>query len=168
MTRNSARSAAAILGVSVLIGGLLGALSPASAKDAPDFKAMMQKVMSAWQTMDPSKAAPYYSKESDAVFFDITPLKYVGWDAYATGVAQMFGTMSSLTLTLNDDARIERHGDVAITTATGTAVIVGKDGSKQVADWRWTVIWEKAGKEWLITHEHLSAPLPEPTPPAGE
>ena len=166
--KSMARSAATVLGISVLIGSVLGAAAPAHAADAPDFKAMMQKVIGAWQTMDPSKVAQYYSKEADAIFFDIAPLKYAGWDAYAAGVAQMFGALSSLTLTLNDDAWIERHGDIAIAAVTGNGVMVGKDGSKQVVDWRWTVIWEKKGKEWLITHEHLSAPLPEPTSPTGE
>jgi ketosteroid isomerase-like protein len=34
-----------------------------------------------------------------------------------------------------------------------------KNGSKSEGDFRWTVIWETNGKEWLIVHEHISAPL---------
>jgi ketosteroid isomerase-like protein len=169
MNRNSlVRSIAVVLGLAVLIGSVLVAAAPARAKDAPDFKAMMMKVIGAWQTMDLSKVAPYYGKEAGAMFFDIAPLKYAGWDAYAAGAGEMFAQWTSLTLTLNDDAWIERHGDVAITAATGRAVIVGKDGSNQALDWRWTACWEKKGKNWLITHEHFSAPLPEPTSPTGE
>jgi ketosteroid isomerase-like protein len=40
-----------------------------------------------------------------------------------------------------------------------------KDGSSDSLDWRWTAVWEKEGKDWLIRHEHFSAPLPMPAPP---
>jgi len=31
-------------------------------------------------------------------------------------------------------------------------------------DARWTTVWEKRGNNWLIVHDHFSAPLPEPPP----
>jgi ketosteroid isomerase-like protein len=141
---------------------------PIHAGDDPDFKAMMKKVMDAWGTLDPAKAAPYYSKEANATFFDIAPLKYVGWGAYAAGTSEMFKQWTSLSMTINDDVRIERHGDIAITMATGRAETVGKDGSKNALDWRSTLVWEKKGKDWLISHEHFSTPMPVPQSPAGE
>src|SRR5262245_56183282 len=67
----------------------LSLVSPARAADKPDFKALLKNVLEAWQSMDPAKAAPYYSKESNAVFYDIAPLKYMGWDAYSAGTMNM-------------------------------------------------------------------------------
>ena len=162
------RQMATVLWSTVLTIAALTIASPIHAADAPDFKAMMKKVIDAWQTMDPAKAAPYYSKEADAVFFDVAPLKYLGWGAYAAGCTEMFSQWSSLSLTMNDDAWVERHGDVAITAVTGHAVIVSKDGSNQALDWRWTAFWEKKGKVWLIGHEHFSAPSPSAEPSPGE
>jgi hemoglobin len=40
--------------------------------------------------------------------------------------------------------------------------IVTKGGSKQSLTARWTVVLEKRGNDWLITHEHFSAPMPMP------
>ena len=169
MTRNlSARQVVTTLWFMILTVAVLAIAAPAHAGDAPDFKAMMRKVLDAWQTMDPAKAAPYYSKEANAMFFDIAPLKYVGWGAYAAGTSEMFKQWTSLSMTMNDDVRIERHGDIAITAATGHAEIVGKDGSKDALDWRSTLVWEKNGKEWLIGHEHFSTPLQEPKAATGE
>lgn len=126
---------------------------------------MMNKVGDAWETLDAAKAGIYYSKEAGTVYFDIAPLRYASWDAYAAGTKDVFQNFSSLTLTMNDDAKIDRHGDLAVTTATGRADIVEKSGSKQSVEWRWTLVWEKKKDNWLITHEHISVPMPMPTMP---
>jgi len=168
MTRDSrSRQALRFLGSAALMLAFLTVALPIHAADEPDFKAKMKQVIAAWGTLDPGKAAPYYSKEANAVFFDIAPLKYVGWSAYAAGTAAMFSEWTSLTMAINDDVKIDRHGDVAITTATGRAEFVGKDGSKGALEWRSTLVWKKTGKEWLIAHEHFSTPLPEPAPAAA-
>ena len=131
----------------------------------PDFKAMINKVGDAWETLDPAKAGIYYSKDASAVYFDIAPLKYTGWDAYATGTKDVFQNFSSLAITMNDDVKIDRHGDLAITTVTGRADVVDKSGAKQSLECRWTLVWEKQKDTWLISHEHLSTPLAMPTMP---
>jgi ketosteroid isomerase-like protein len=135
--------------------------APARAAD-PDFKALMRNVLDSWQTMDPAKAGVHYSKESDAVYFDIAPLKYAGWGAYEAGTKELFKDWTSLTLVMNDDIWIEKHGDVAVTAVTGRADVVEKSGTKNSLEWRWTGVWEKEGKDWLIAHDHLSVPLPMP------
>lgn len=144
---------------------LAGSAAPAPAA-APDFKAMMRKTATAWQTLDPAKAAPLYAKDAGLAFFDLAPLKYTGWKEYEAGTAQMFSTFSSLKMSVNDDARTEQRGNVAWGTATVSTEVVNKDGSKwPPLDVRWTVVWEKRGSDWLIVHEHFSAPAP---PPAAE
>jgi len=129
-----------------------------SSSAAPD-KALMQKVWDAWVTMDPANPAKYYAKGAGHVFYDITPLKYNSWDEYETGVKQVLAGFQSIKATVNDDAEVHRHGNLAWSTATVHHDDVMKDGKKDQGDFRWTAIWEKTGKEWLIVHEHVSAPL---------
>ncbi|HET9885961.1 MAG TPA: nuclear transport factor 2 family protein [bacterium] len=143
---------------------LVSAISASAAE--PDFKTMMRKVIDSWQTLDPEKAAVYYDKNEHAVFFDVLPLKYTGWTAYFEGTKDAFKNWASLTIALNDDAWIERKGDMAITAVTARGEVVEKSGAKNSLDLRWTVVWEKHGDAWLIVHEHLSAPLMVPPPAA--
>jgi hemoglobin len=127
-----------------------------------DFKAFMQSTLEAWETLDPANPAPFYAKETDDVFYDIAPLKYTGWAEYAGGVKKILAGFSSLKFTLGDDVRTHQQGNLAWGTATWHADLVNKNGSKEALDGRWTVVWEKRGKDWLIVHEHVSAPLPAP------
>ncbi len=42
--------------------------------------------------------------------------------------------------------------------------VVMKDGTKQSFEARWTMVWEKRGKDWIIAHDHYSVPAPPPPP----
>jgi ketosteroid isomerase-like protein len=130
----------------------------------PD-KALMQKILDAWSTLDPQKAAEYYSTNPANVYFDIAPLKYKGWNEYQNGVTEIFKAYSSLKLTVNDDAEVHGSGKSAWATATFHLEGTHKDGSKESGEGRWTAVWEKSGDKWLIVHEHVS--VPAPTPPAA-
>ena len=121
-------------------------------------KALMDAIWAAWSTDNPANVAKYYA-QGPHVFFDIAPLKYNSWAEYEKGVVQVIGGFQSLKATVNDDAQIHRHGNLVWGTATVHHLDVAKDGKKSEGDFRWTVIWEKTGTEWLIVHEHVSAPL---------
>jgi uncharacterized protein (TIGR02246 family) len=138
----------------------------AGATSRADVNAMMRRMVEAWQTLDPANVAPLYAKDATLAFYDIAPLKFTGWKEYASGTAQIFAGFSSLKVTLNDDLRTEQRGNVAWATTTFRADIVNKDGSKVALDGRWTVIWERRDRDWLIVHEHGSVPLPLPKPAA--
>jgi ketosteroid isomerase-like protein len=127
-----------------------------------ELKALMQKIIDAWCTLDPSKAAPYYETEGKHVFYDIAPLKYTGWKEYADTTQKMFSGVSSLKFTLGNDIQTHRRGNVAWGTATWKMELVSKDGKKETPAGRWTVIWEKRGDNWLVVHEHVSIPAPPP------
>lgn len=131
--------------------------SAAANTEAPS-KALMDAIWAAWSTDNPANVAKYYAK-GPHVFFDITPLKYNSWAEYQKGVTEVIGGFQSLKGTVNDDAQIHRHGNLVWGTAIVHHVDVAKDGKKSEGDFRWTVIWEKTGAEWLIVHEHVSAPL---------
>ncbi len=125
-------------------------------------KQLMQQIADAWATLDIPKVAPFYDKTPSDQFFDVMPLKYTGWQEYAEGVKKEFGGFQSAKITLNDGAQVHRSGNMAYGATTLRMDLTGKDGSKQTIIARWTAVWEKRGDNWLIVHDHWSAPLPEP------
>lgn len=138
------------------------------ARSTTDFKALMQKNLEAWQTLDPANAAPFYAKQADQVFFDVAPLKYAGWTEYAEGAKKILAGFASLKFTLGDDVRTHQHGNLAWATATWHGDAVMKEGAPVPLDGRWTVVWERRGKDWLIVHEHVSIPMAPPVEKAGQ
>ena len=123
---------------------------------APD-KALMQQIWDGWSTRDPNNVAKFYAT-GPHVFFDIAPLKYNSWDEYQNGVKAVLAGFSSLKCTVNDDAVIHPHGNLVWGTATVHESDVKTDGAKGEGEFRWTVVWEKQGGQWLIVHEHVSVP----------
>lgn len=129
----------------------------AAATKAPD-KALMDAIWAAWTSGNLANVTKYYAKGTH-VFYDIAPLKYGSWAEYEKGSEQLLAGFQSIQVRVNNDAEIHRHGNLAWGTATVHHVDVMKNGNKGEGDFRWTVIWEKNGPEWLIVHEHVSAPL---------
>jgi ketosteroid isomerase-like protein len=153
----------------LLFGGLMASslcfAAQGEKKAAPaayDFKGLMQKILDAWSTLDPAKAAPFYAQEANRVFYDLAPLKYMGWKEYAEGVPKVLADYTSLRLTLGKDAAAHQRGNLTWGTTTWHADAVKKDGSKEAMEGRWTVLWEKRGDDWLVVHEHFSVPLGPP------
>jgi len=54
---------------------------------------------------------------------------------------------------------VHQHGDVAWSTATLKEEATLKNGKREMANMRWTVVWQKQDGKWLIVHEHTSEPL---------
>jgi ketosteroid isomerase-like protein len=123
----------------------------------PD-KAFMQKIMDQWSTLDTSHVAQFYAS-GPHVFFDITPLKYNSWAEYEAGAAKLMATYKSAKFTVNDDAEVHHHGDMAWASTTVAEDAVLKSGKHEMATFRWTLIWENQDGKWLIVHEHVSEPL---------
>jgi ketosteroid isomerase-like protein len=154
--RKSALAALAMLSVAIL----LVAAAPKNGKE-PDFKAMQAEVDKAWCSLDAKKAAPYYAHDAKLAFFDIAPLKYNNWTEYQDGAQKAFlDGAKTMKFISNGDDQVTRKGDVAWMTRTIKLVADMKDGKPLQIDCRDTVIWERKGDKWLITHEHVSAPLP--------
>ena len=129
----------------------------ASNGSAPD-KAYMQKIWDGWATMDPANVAKYYAT-GPHTFFDIAPLKYGSWDEYQAGVKNVLAGYKSAKFTVNDDAAMHQHGDLAWGTATVKEEMTTNAGKVEMGTFRWTVIWEKEDGKWVIVHEHVSAPM---------
>ena len=146
-----------------LLALILILVVPAMAQNSKsfDFKARMNAMLRAWETLDPAKAAPYYDKDPKLAFYDVAPFKYTGWEEYARGVLATFGpTYSSGKFFLHDDIDLHRGGKLTWATASLDFEILRKDGGRELLkDLRWTLIWEKRGNDWLLVHEHLSVSM---------
>ena len=137
------------------------ALAQGKPSGVPD-KAYMQKILDAWASMNTETVAKYYDHAPSDVFYDVAPVKYNGWAEYAAGVKQLSGTLNSIKFTANDDAAVHRAGNLIWGTVTVKTVMTDKAGKTTNLDCRWTIVWEKRGANWVIVHDHFSAPLPEP------
>jgi len=122
---------------------------------------IVKRYYAAWNSLNTDAPASFYAKDAELVFFDVVPMQYNGWVEYKAGVQRIFfDQISGGTLVPNDDLKITRRGDVAWMTLTFHLAFTQKTGAKVDLDCRHTAIWEKRGAEWLIVHEHISAPLP--------
>ena len=124
---------------------------------APD-KALLQKIWDGWGTLDPSNVAQYYAT-GPHTFFDIAPLKYTSWDEYKAGVVKELGDYKSAKFTVNDDAEVHPAGQYAWVTATVKEDMTQKSGKREMGNFRWTAVFEKQNGNWVIVHEHVSAPV---------
>lgn len=135
-----------------------------AAKSTTDLVALLQKIAEAWSTTDASGVARFYAQEPGHVYYDITPMKYNGWQEYATGYKKLMIDYSSVRFVLGPDAQAHQHGNLAWSTTTWRAELVKKDGTKETLEGRWTAIFERRGDNWIIVHDHFSVPLPPPAP----
>lgn len=130
--------------------------------DTAYFQSRIEQVLEAWATLDPANVAKFYDQDASNVYFDLAPMKYSGWKAYAAGSKELLAGFSSAKFTLGDDVTVHRHGTLTWTTATWTLDAVTKSGEKQRLAGRVTDIWEMRGTHWLIVHEHFSVPMGPP------
>ncbi len=126
--------------------------------DNADVRGTLQRLYAAWSDLDPAKAAPFYAKEPDLIFFDISPMKYTGWSEYAAGVPKAFAPYQSGKFVLNNDLQVHRQGNLAWAVATWRADLLKKAGGTDHMEGRYTAILEKRGNKWLVIHEHMSVP----------
>ena len=133
----------------------------AQKKGADDFNDLIKRYYKAWNTLNPDNVSFLYAQDADLVFFDIAPLKYSGgWQEYRDNFKKNVAPgFSTLTLTRNNDVKITRRGNIALTTLTFHLSAKQKDGTAMEFDGRHTIVWEKRSGQWLIIHEHVSKPL---------
>ncbi len=145
------------------LGGLLtfaGARAQQKATDDATFRKIIDNYCAAWSSMNVANAARFYAKDDGLVFYDLAPFSYNGWKEYQTGVQkEFFDNAASLSLTAGKDLKVTRRGTIAWVTVPMHAVEKTKDGKTLDIQTRYTGIFEKRGKDWLLVHEHISAPL---------
>ena len=149
--------------VLALAGGLVtfaGARAQQKATDEATFRKLTNDFCAAWSTGNADAPARFYAKDDGLVFYDLAPFAYHGWKEYHDGVQkEFFENMASGKLTAGKDLRVKRHGMFAWTTVSMHFSEKTKNGKTSETDVRYTGIWEKRGANWLLVHEHLSAPI---------
>jgi ketosteroid isomerase-like protein len=139
----------------------VGARAQQKASDEATFRKLIDGYCAAWSTLDADAPAKYYAKDNGLVFYDLAPFSYHGWKEYHDGVQNgLLANMASGSLTAGKDLKVWRHGTLAWTTVSMHFSEKTKDGKSSEADVRYTGIWEKRGKAWVLVHEHLSVPMP--------
>jgi ketosteroid isomerase-like protein len=130
-------------------------------QEGDNLKALVPKILAAWGTLDITKVEPYYAKDADFTYFDLTPMKYNNWQEYRETVQKAFFQPNrSVTIKANDDLRAHHRGSLAWVTFTFAMDITPKQGANEHLDGRWTMVLEKRPAGWIVVHEHLSVPLP--------
>ena len=149
--------------VLAFFGGLLtfaGARAQQKATDDATFRKLIDGYCTAWSSKDPNNAAKYYAKEDGLIFYDVAPFSYNNWKEYDAGVRKnFFDEADSVGLAAGKELKVTRRGNIAWTTVPMHLTAKMKDGKTIDAQVRYTGIWEKRGKNWVLVHEHLSAPL---------
>jgi uncharacterized protein (TIGR02246 family) len=124
-------------------------------------KALVPKIVAAWDALDITKVEPYYAKDADFTYFDLAPMKYNNWQEYRENVQKIFFQPNrSVSAKVRDDLRVHRRGSLAWATFTFGMDITPKQGAPTHVDGRWTMVLEKRSQGWIVVHEHLSVPLP--------
>ncbi len=146
-----------------LAGALLtfvGARAQQKASDDAKFRTLIDKLCAAWSTGDMAAPGKFYAKDSGLVFYDILAT-YHGWKEYEAGARkELQENPEDFTLTAGKDLRVSRRGTIAWTTVSMHLTEKPKSGKTTETELRYTGIWEKRGANWVLVHDHLSAPPP--------
>ncbi|MDV2991231.1 MAG: hypothetical protein N4J56_000885 [Chroococcidiopsis sp. SAG 2025] len=131
-----------------------------SLQENDEFKQLINASYAAWNTHDPEQLSKFYAKDADLVFYDALPLQYKGWTDYKAGIqSHLFNKMPKFQLAANDDVQVNRRDNLAWKTFTWHLSAQLNDGTPIESDGRQTDIWEHRNGQWLIIHEHISAPV---------
>jgi len=153
-----------LLYVAVALAGAMltfvGARAQQKASDDATFRRLIDSYCAAWSTGNVEAPSKFYAKENGLAFYDVAPFAYHSWKEYQEGVQKEFlDTAESIKLTAGKDLKVTRRGMIAWTTVPMHLTEKTKDGKTSEMDLRYTGIWEKRGANWVLVHEHLSAPL---------
>jgi ketosteroid isomerase-like protein len=153
-----------VLYVALAFAGALltfvGARAQQRASDDATFQKLIEGYCAAWSSGNAEAPARFYAKDNGLVFYDLAPFAYHSWKEYHDGVQkELFANMASGSLTAGKDLRVTRRGTLAWTTVSMHFSEKTRDGKATETQVRYTGIWEKRGRNWLLVHEHLSTPL---------
>ena len=127
-----------------------------------ELRATVERYFTALSTRNIERLDPLYAADAKGVFFGMSGSPALGRAAYRDEQARLLATFRGLDVTTVGEIQIRRTGSHAWTAVTfrGTAALA-KGGSVQI-DGRQTAVWERARGEWVMAHEHVSLPVPDP------
>lgn len=118
--------------------------------------AYLQKIWDGWAALDASHQTQFYA-QGPHTFFDEAPLKYDSWKEFEAGVGKILTSIKSAKFTV-EEPHIHPAGQYVWATALINQNAVLKDGKRDKAMLRWTVVFRQESGKWLIVHEHVSRP----------
>jgi len=147
--------------LAVLFCGLFFATGALAAdKDEQAIRETILKAYQNWAALNPDANDAYYAPDAKLAWYDLTPLKYAGWEDYKAGVKKGNEGLESADLKVHDDLAVYHKGNLAWATYTWTAELHLKGGKVERAEARGTDVLEKRQGKWVIVHEHASFPTP--------
>jgi ketosteroid isomerase-like protein len=133
-------------------------------EDVNALQKRINKYCAAWTTQagepDWSTIEKLYADE-DLMHYDaVTPHSFANVAGMKEAFAEMKQGLSlvSLELKARDGLKVFRRGDLVWTTILQDVVAKTEDGNELRFVQRQTGIWEERDGNWVMIHEHLSAP----------
>ncbi|HAX76895.1 MAG TPA: hypothetical protein DCY88_13895 [Cyanobacteria bacterium UBA11372] len=133
-------------------------------EDLNALRTRINEYCAAWTTQagqpNWSKIEQLYADEELFHYDAVTPHSFTN----VTGMKEAFAEMQkqlqlkSLKLTARDDLKTFRRGDLIWTTVLQDIVVESENGTELKMVQRQTGIWEERDGNWVMLHEHLSAP----------
>jgi len=135
-------------------------MAGATGKEEIEVRATILKAMENWSALAADANEACYTTSDKAVFFDFTPMQYVGWESYKNEIKKVQDTLQQFKITLNDDLTVRVVGKIAYAHATWKMDFLFKDQTRRHLEGRLTEVLEKQKGKWKIVHEHASVPTP--------
>ena len=128
-------------------------------RDAREVRRIIFAAMKNWSELKADANQTYYTSSDQAVFFDFTPMQYIGWETYSSEIKKVQGSIRKFKIILHDDLVVRVRGSMACAHGTWKMDFVFTDGSRQHLEGRLTEVLEKQKGKWRIVHEHASVPI---------
>ncbi len=144
---------------------LLACLAPAPAhalervteREKGNFRALEVKLWETWnKRLNPADVRSYYSQKPDNLYFDFSPLKFVGWAEYERTAAQALAGGGYAETKINDDFTVIKQGDLVVVAFTFEVKFFKAKGTPSTMAARETDVWTKEDGRWVILHQHMS------------
>jgi len=130
----------------------------ASPRDVREVRRVILKAMENWSALDADANRKLYTSSDNAVFFDFTPMQFVGWRTYVSEIKKVQKTIRRFQIKLNKDMKVRVSGELAFAHCTWTMSFTFSDGSRRRLAGRLTEVLAKSDGKWIIVHEHASVP----------
>lgn len=133
-------------------------------EDMNSLQIRVDEYCAAWSTQEGqpnwSMIEKLYADEELFHYDAVTPHSFTNVAGMKVAFAQMQKNLrlESLKLTARDELKTFRRGDLVWTTVLQDVVVKTEDGNELKMVQRQTGIWEERDGNWVMIHEHLSAP----------
>jgi hemoglobin len=122
-------------------------------------KALDKRAMEAFVRKDINTIMSFYWRSPSLVVVFPYGTVITGWDNVKAGLAEFLGMVDAIEFT-DEHTEYRVIGESVVAFGTAKFRIRTTDGRVEEGDLITTNIRQKMGKEWVVTHEHMSMPVP--------